>query len=128
MEPLPITAALAGAAAIFLVLLSFPIANHRRANRLSAGDGGDEKFNSLIRAQANFVEYTPLALIVIGLLEASGFNQMFVCGMAAAFAAGRLLHALGMLRGILPARALGAILTFGVLLVGGAALVWHSVI
>jgi uncharacterized membrane protein YecN with MAPEG domain len=45
METLPITSALAGAAAIFLVLLSFPVANHRRANKLSAGDGGDEAFN-----------------------------------------------------------------------------------
>jgi uncharacterized membrane protein YecN with MAPEG domain len=126
MEPLPITALLAGAAAIFLVLLSFPIANHRRANKLSAGDGGDEKFNRLVRAQANFIEYTPLAIIVIGLLEASGFPQMWVCGFAAALAAGRVLHAIGLVWNLLPARASGAILTFLVLLLGGGALVIHS--
>jgi hypothetical protein len=45
MESLPITLVLAGAAAIFLVLISFPIANRRRATKLSAGDGGDERFN-----------------------------------------------------------------------------------
>lgn len=128
MEPLPITAALAGAAALFLVLLSFPIANHRRANRLSAGDGGDAKFNALIRAQANFIEYAPLTIIVIGLLELCGFNQMFVCWMAAAFAAARVLHAIGLIWTVIIARMLGAILTFGVLLVGGAALVWHSAV
>lgn len=126
MDTLPVTLVLAGAAAIFLVLISFPIANRRRATQLSAGDGGDEKFNRLIRAQANFAEYTPLALIVIGLIEMNGFTQIFVCGLAAAFAAGRLLHLIGMLGPVLPARALGMVLTFGVLLVGGAALVWHS--
>lgn len=128
MEPLPITSLLTGAAALFLVLLSFPVANHRRANRLSAGDGGDDKFNRLIRAQANFIEYTPLALIVIGLLEASGFNQIFVCWTAAAFAAARVLHAIGLIWTVIIARMLGAILTFAILLVGGAALVWHSVV
>ena len=126
MDNLPVTLVLAGAAAIFLVLISFPIANRRRATQLSAGDGGDEKFNRLIRAQANFAEYTPLAIIVIGLIEMNGFAQIFVCSLAAAFAAGRLLHLVGMLGPVLPARALGMVLTFGVLLVGGAALVWHS--
>ncbi len=126
MDTLPVTLVLAGAAAIYLVLISFPIANRRRATQLSAGDGGDEKFNRLIRAQANFAEYTPLAIIVIGLIEMNGFAQIFVCSLAAAFAAGRLLHLVGMLGPVLPARALGMILTFGVLLVGGAALVWHS--
>jgi len=125
MEPLPITALLAGGAALFLVLLSLPIAMRRRATRLSAGDGGDEKFNRLIRAQANFVEYVPLAIIVIGLLEASGFPQAWVCGFAAALAAARVLHALGLVWNLLPARALGAILTFLVLLLGGGALVVH---
>ena len=126
MDTLPVTLLLSGAAAIYLVLISLPIANRRRAAKLSAGDGGDEKFNRLIRAQANFAEYTPLAIIVIGLIEMNGFAQIFVCGLAAAFAAGRLLHLIGMLGPVLPARALGMILTFGVLLTGGAALVWHS--
>jgi uncharacterized membrane protein YecN with MAPEG domain len=126
METLPITLVLAGAAAIFLVLISFPIANRRRATKLSAGDGGDERFNRLIRAQANFAEYTPLAIIVIGLIEMNGFAPMFVCGLAAALAVGRLLHLIGMVGPVLVARALGMILTFGVLLTGGAALVWHS--
>ena len=126
METLPITLVLAGAAAIFLVLISFPIANRRRATKLSAGDGGDERFNRLIRAQANFAEYTPLAIIVIGLIEMNGFAPMFVCGLAATLAVGRLLHLIGMVGPVLVARALGMILTFGVLLTGGTALVWHS--
>lgn len=121
---LPITSALAGGAAIFLVLLSLPVALHRRANQLSAGDGGDEAFNRRIRAQANFIEYVPLAIIAIGLVEMNGGGQTLVCWLAATLAAARLLHAFGLWTNILIGRALGAMLTFGVLLVTGGLLVY----
>lgn len=119
---LPITSALAGAAAIFLVLLSLPVALRRRAAKLSFGDGGDEAFNRKIRAQANFIEYAPLGIIAIGLVEMGGGSQLTVCGLAAALAAGRLLHAFGLWSNILIGRALGAVLTFAVLLVAGVLL------
>ena len=121
---LPITSALTGAAAIFLVLLRLPIALRRRFTKLSAGDGGDEAFNRKIRAQANFIEYVPLAVIAIGLLEMNGAGQQLLCGLAAALAAARVLHAFGLWSGVLIGRALGAILTFAVLLVAGGLLVY----
>ncbi len=120
---LHITSALAGAAAIFLVLLSLPVATRRRATKQSFGDGGDAAFNRQIRAQANFIEYVPLAIIGIGLLEGNGGSQVLICGLATALAAGRVLHALGLWTNILVGRALGAITTFGVLLVSGGLLV-----
>jgi len=120
---LPIASALTGAAALFVVLLSFPIANARRATKQSFGDGGDEAFNRKIRAQANFIEYVPLSLIAIGLVELNGGGQPLVCGLAAALAAGRVLHAFGLWTNVLIGRALGAVLTFGVLLVAGGLLV-----
>lgn len=125
---LPITSALAGAAAIFLVLLSFPVANRRRATKQSFGDGGDEAFNRKIRAQANFVEYVPLAIIAIGLVEMNGGSQLLVCGLAAVLAAARVLHAFGLWSGVLIGRALGAILTFAVLLVSGGLLIYGQLI
>lgn len=121
---LPITSALAGAAAIFLVLLSFPIANHRRTKGVSFGDGGDEKFTRLIRAQGNFIEYTPIGLIAIGLVEMGGAGQMTVCGLAAALALGRLLHAFGLLSNQLWGRALGMVLTLLSILIAGGLLLY----
>lgn len=126
METLPVTSLLTGAAALFLVLLSFPIANHRRKNQLSTGDGGDEAFSRRIRAQGNFIEYAPIAIIAIGLLEMNGFPQIWVCGFAAALAAGRGLHAIGLIWNVIPARMFGMILTFAALLLSGGALVFHS--
>lgn len=128
METLPVTSLLTGAAALFLVLLSFPVANHRRANRLSAGDGGDEAFNRKVRAQGNFIEYVPLAIIAIGLLEMNGFPQIWVCAFAAMLAAARVLHAIGLIWNVIIGRMLGAILTFATLLLVGGALVVHSIV
>lgn len=125
---LPITSALAGFAAIFLVLLSLPVALRRRATKLSAGDGGDEAFNRKIRAQANYIEYVPLAIIAIGLVEMNGGSQAMVCGLAATLAAARLLHAFGLWSNVLIGRALGAMLTFGVLLVAGGVLLYGQLV
>lgn len=120
---LPITSALAGAAAVFLVLLSLPVALRRRSTKVSFGDGGDEAFNRKIRAQANFIEYVPLAIIAIGLVEMNGGSQSMVCGLAAALAVARVLHAAGLWSGVLIGRALGAMLTFAVLLTAGVQLI-----
>ena len=125
---LPITSALAGFAAIFLVMLSLPVALRRRATKLSAGDGGDEAFNRKIRAQANYIEYVPLAIIAIGLVEMNGGSQTMVCGLAATLAAARLLHAFGLWSNVLIGRALGAMLTFGVLLVAGGVLLYGQLV
>ena len=125
---LPITSALTGAAAIFLVLLSLPVALRRRATKTSFGDGGDEAFNRKIRAQANFIEYAPLGIIAIGLVEMNGGSQPLVCGLAAALAAARVLHAFGLWSGVLIGRALGAITTFAVLLVAGGLLVYGQLV
>jgi len=47
-------------------------------------------------------------------------------GFAAALAAGRVLHAIGLIWNVIPARMFGMILTFAALLLSGGALVFHS--
>lgn len=120
---LTVTSVLTGAMAIMLALLSFPIADHRRKNRISAGDGGDEAFNRLIRAQANFTEYVPISLLLVALVELCGFQAPVVWGLAGTLAVSRLVHALGLIRNIVWARALGMILTLLVLVGGGGMLI-----
>ncbi len=117
MTSLPITSALAGAAALMLVALSLPIALRRRKNRVSAGDGGDAFLGKMVRAQGNYTEYTPMVLILIGLLEMGGAQPATTLwALGGVFAVGRVLHVMGMLGVGLIFRALGMILTFGVLL------------
>ena len=125
---LPVTTLLAAGAAIMLVLLSFPVANHRRTKGVSFGDGGDEKFTRMIRAQANFTEYVPIGLIVIGLVEMGGAAQMTVCGLAAMLAVGRVLHAFGLLSNQLWGRALGMLLTLLAIVGAAARLIYGAVV
>jgi uncharacterized membrane protein YecN with MAPEG domain len=122
MTAFPITSVLTAVAAIALVLLSLPVSLRRRKLAISAGDGGDETLRRLIRTQGNFIEYVPLTLIAIGLAEAAGVQASVLWGLGGAAVAGRVLHAIGMLGGTLPPRALGMILTYLMLLAAGAVL------
>ena len=105
MTAFPVTALLTALAAVALVALSLPVSLRRRKMAISAGDGGDETLRRLIRTQGNFIEYVPLTLIAIGLAEAGGIGPELLWSLGGAAVAGRLLHAVGMLRGSLPPRA-----------------------
>lgn len=119
---LPVTSMLGALAALALVLLSFPVSLRRIKARVSLGDGGDAILHRRIRAQANFVEYAPIGLILLGLVELSGADTRVVWTLAAALILGRLLHAFGMLRDVLPPRMAGMILTYAALVTGAAVL------
>ena len=75
-----------------------------------------------IRAQGNFIEYVPLAVILCGLAEYRGAGSAWVWTIAGLLILGRAAHAAGMLSGVLPLRALGMLGTYGSLLIGAAAL------
>mgnify|MGYP001297428748 CR=1 FL=1 len=62
---LTMTALYTGLSALPLVVLSLLVVRERGRARVSLGDGGDAQLQKAIRAQGNFVEYTPLALLVI---------------------------------------------------------------
>ena len=38
------------------------------------GEGGDAALQRRVRAQGNFTEYVPMALLVIGAVEAAGYD------------------------------------------------------
>ena len=126
MVSLPITSGLCALSAIGLVALSVPITLRRFQEHIPVGFGRDQVLHARIRAQANFVEYVPLALITLGLAEAAGAPQTLLVAIAAALALGRVLHALGMWRGLsVPLRASGMLLTWGALAASGLALAWR---
>jgi uncharacterized membrane protein YecN with MAPEG domain len=81
------------------------------------GTGGDPLMESRMRAQANFVEYTPLFLILLGLIEAARGPQTWLWGVAIAFIVARIAHAFGMDRPAPnPLRTGGFLVTFFALL------------
>lgn len=98
MSAMPATAACAALFALMITVLGFLVSLRRvKIGGVSFGDGGDLSLRRRIRAHGNFIEYAPLALICVGLLEAMGAWSLLVIGVAASFALTRLLHAAGML-------------------------------
>jgi len=118
---LPITMTMAGAATLLNIWLGLRVGQMRRAHRVSIGDGGAQPLTARMRAQANFVEYTPFFLILLGLIELARGSATWLWALGALYILIRLLHAFGMDRA--PGnrlRTIGAMGT-GLLLAGLAA-------
>ena len=96
MQMLPITLTIAGAAALLNLWLSVRVSLLRRRHRVSIGHAGNEQVETRMRAHANFIEYTPLFLILLGLIELARGSQTWLWATAIAFVLGRLAHAFGM--------------------------------
>lgn len=118
---LPITLVTAGAAAIINLWLALRTGAVRNRAKISIGDGGNEMLIRRMRAHANFVEYAPFIIILIGLIEVTGGTTLWLWAASAAFLLGRVAHPLGM-DGLPGGRAAGTIVTFLLLLgLGGYA-------
>lgn len=123
MMELKVSMLTAAILAIGLVALSVPISLRRRSSGISLGLGEDAHLTRLVRAHGNFIEYAPMGLIVLGLMEMVRGAGGMVCAVAALLVAGRVLHAWGLLAGWLPPRALGTLLTMAALITGAVGLI-----
>ena len=113
MGEMPITAWSTVVGVLGLLALSLPVSRRRFQARVRLGHGRDQTLHARVRAQANFVEYVPLALITLGVAEGDGAPSPVILVCAVMLGAGRLLHAIGMYRGASPPlRACGMLLTW----------------
>lgn len=109
---LPTTLAAGAAAAIINLWLSVRIGRMRTSEKISIGDGGNEALTRRMRAQANFIENTPLVLILIAAIELSGRGGQWLAYVAGAYMLGRVAHGLGMDGGSLGSgRMIGTLVT-----------------
>ena len=111
---LPITLTMAGAATLVNVWLANRVGQVRRAAKVSVGDGGNDALSRRMRAQANFVEYTPFFLILLALVELATGSATWLWGVGAVYILARLAHAFGMDRGM-RLRMTGIVLTMLIL-------------
>src|SRR5436305_106738 len=93
---LPITMTIAGAATLLNIWLGFRVGQMRQAHGVSLGDGGAQPLLARMRAQANFVEYTPFLLILLGLIELATGSATWLWAVGAVYILARLCHAFGM--------------------------------
>ena len=113
-----VTPLYAGLLVLWFVVLSLRVVNLRRRG-IPFGDNGELRVTRIVRAQANFAEYVPLALLLMGFLEATRHSIYLLHALGLALFAGRLLHGSALSFGWQPRvnRVAGAALTFAVLLI-----------
>jgi|SRR5450432_2808641 len=113
-----VTPLYAGLLTLWFVVLSVRVVNLRRAG-IIFGDNGDHGVIRIVRAQANFAEYVPLALLLMGFLEVSHYSIYLLHALGLTLVVARLLHgiALSFGRQVRFGRVAGAALTFVVLLI-----------
>jgi len=93
---LTITAIYASLAGLLLLVLSFRVVRSRRKLSVGLGDGGQESLLRAQRAQANFTEYVPIALILLAVAESQVLTGWLLHTAGAVLLLARLLHAWGL--------------------------------
>ncbi len=123
---LPITLSTASMLVMVYFMLLLPIGKLRMTHHISIGDGGNPDLLMRMRTQANFVEYVPLMLVLMALLEGAGANRQVLAIAGILLILFRILHFLGMPRPAPNAfRAIGAAGTVFMMLAAG---LWGLVI
>ncbi len=125
--PMPkITLLFAALHLLLLIVLAVPISLHRRSNKIGIGDGGDMRLARKIRVHANLVEYVPIALLMLALLELSGLGALWLWWLGSLLLLARAMHAIGFSRkvGYSFGRFWGTALTWLVMLAMACAGLW----
>lgn len=96
---LDVTAFFAGILGLLLILLSVNVIIDRYRFRISLGAGEHDITKRKIRCQGNFVEYVPIALILMAVCEISGSSKALLHGLGYVLVLGRVFHAYSLLFG-----------------------------
>lgn len=114
--------------AVMFVALSIRVIALRRASKLPLGFQGDVALERRVRAQGNFAEYVPLAVLLLAFVEMRVAPAWLVHAMALVLVAGRLSHAYGVsqLRESFAFRVSGMAMTFTVILSAALAILIQS--
>lgn len=92
----PITALYGAGAGVLLLFLSWLVVGARRRYGTGLGTGTEPALTRAVRVHGNFIEYTPLALLLLLLAELNGLPAPFLHAAGALLLACRVLHAWGL--------------------------------
>lgn len=90
-----ITAFYAGLLGLLSIAIAIAVGRVRGNANVSVGDGGNLEVIAAMRRHANFVEFVPMTLILIALLELNGVGDSAIHGLGAVLLVARLSHAFG---------------------------------
>jgi uncharacterized membrane protein YecN with MAPEG domain len=122
----PITVLWAAILGLLSLALAGRVVSARSSEKVIFGDGASVVMQQRIRVHANFVEYVPLALLLLLLLELNSSSALVLNVLGGSLVVARLLHAFGLSTstGTTPGRFIGTILTWLVILVASALLLY----
>jgi uncharacterized membrane protein YecN with MAPEG domain len=111
--------------ALIYIVLSIRVIRLRYEKRVSLGSGGEPALERAIRIHANFIEYVPLALILLTALEMQHSSRYLLHILCLLLLIGRICHFLGLSRENTanPLRGAGVMLTVLVLAIAAIMLI-----
>ena len=116
--------------AFVLYKISINVISERRKNKISFGDDGNRTLMRRIRAQGNFIEYTPIFLISLIGIEWIGYDKnisyylIYIHGLGMIFILGRTFHAISLYQKKISFRRIGMRITFYSLIANGLILIF----
>ena len=122
-----ITGLYAALAALLIVFLAIRVVAYRRTAKIGMGDGDNPEMRKRIRAHGNAIEYLPLGLLLLLILELNQTVPLLLHIFGIILIVARIAHAWGVSHhtGLSPGRMVGVILTFGLLIVMSLLLLWQ---
>lgn len=125
----PVTALYLALAGILVVALAFNVSLRRRAYGIGLGTGERPQLAAAVRAHGNAVEYLPIAIGMLLVLELNGAPAWLLHGLGLLLLASRAAHAQGLLvhgGGVSPGRFFGALITWGAIAAAALVLLWQA--
>jgi uncharacterized membrane protein YecN with MAPEG domain len=125
-----ITGLYAALLALLMLGLAARVMFLRRNTSIGLGDGGNRTLACAVRAHGNAIEYVPIGLILLLVLELNQTLPLLLHLFGIVLLVGRVAHALGLSStpGMSAGRAVGAALTLLVLLAMALMLIWQYVV
>ena len=125
-----ITGLYASALGILAIVLTVLVIRHRVKSGISLRDGDNPAMIERIRRHGNFMEFVPLALLLLAMAEAGGASKGWMHGLGGLLLAARLIHPFGIRHGVskAPARIAGALGTMLVIVLASALIAWQRLV
>ena len=126
MPPLEAAAIYVGINILLLIYLSSRVVLMRQTAKVSVGTGGIAELELRTRTHGNASEYIPAMLVGLVTAAYMGIPALWIHILGGTFTFGRVLHAIGLSRTILPARVFGMVLTWTAMGAIAAMLIYHA--
>ena len=104
---------------ILAIFLAIKVGMNRVDTNIMTGEGESSMLLQSVRAHGNLIEYAPLALILLALLEMQNVSDSMLHLCGSLFFLARILHAYGVTisRESTPYRLVGALVTWIIMLI-----------